>query len=388
MKTLLKRDTAGKTRFWKVKTNDNKIIVEHGVWPITEDSKIVKQVTVCKGKNIGKKNETTPEEQAKLEAKSKWVKRIERDDYHWDVEKAGKQLRPMLAHDYHKVGHRIKGFKKLLLQPKLDGLRVLAGRFKNIKGNEVFALTTRRGERHNVTHLNTDVEKLLSKVNKYLKKAYPGYKCLAIDGELYNHNMSLQTITSLARKKQDRTSEIEMWVFDLVIPNMSNYDRQKVIEKVLPRVKGNILPVQTIEVNLKDTFDEEVRKLIFKTHHDQFVKLGFEGLMVRSHIGHYDISQRSDSLMKYKVFFEEEFRIIDTWTDKNDLIMLKVEIEDGITCDVTPKRTHAERKQMLNEYLIGKWLTVKYQAKTEDGNLQFPVGLGIRKCDKDGSPLV
>ena len=61
----------------------------------------------------------------------------------------------------------------------------------------------------------------------------------------------------------------------------------------------------------------------------------------------------------------------------------------NVVVDVTPKRTHAERKQMLlePEKWIGQWVTVRYQTVTPDGSLQFPTGRGLRKCDELGEPL-
>ena len=90
------------------------------------DGKKQSKTTKTKSKNIGKSNETSPEEQAILEAKAKWVKQIEREDYNEVPENSGKQLRPMLALDYRKVPHRVN-WENACSQPKLDGLRLTAG---------------------------------------------------------------------------------------------------------------------------------------------------------------------------------------------------------------------------------------------------------------------
>ena len=66
MKTLYKKDSKGKVRQWDVSVSDSTITVSSGLL----DGKKTSQVTACKGKNIGKANETSPEEQALLEAQA------------------------------------------------------------------------------------------------------------------------------------------------------------------------------------------------------------------------------------------------------------------------------------------------------------------------------
>ena len=122
--TLYQRDSKGKERQWSVHTEGAEVVVQYGL----VGGKIAEKRTTSKAKNVGKANETTPEQQALLEAKSKWTKQIEREDYHEDIDKAGLQLRPMSARDYTKVGHQVDWDKgRWLLQPKLDGLRLVYG---------------------------------------------------------------------------------------------------------------------------------------------------------------------------------------------------------------------------------------------------------------------
>ena len=81
--------------------------------------------TVCVEKNIGKKNATSPQEQAIFEAKSMWQKRKDLG-YHEDIKDCDKRVyfAPMLAKDYDKEKKKIKF--PILSQPKLDGIRCIA----------------------------------------------------------------------------------------------------------------------------------------------------------------------------------------------------------------------------------------------------------------------
>ena len=75
MITLRKIDTKDKVRSWSIEINGNKYRTHYG----EEGGKIVTtEYTECQGKNIGKKNETSPEEQCKSEVESIITKQREK----------------------------------------------------------------------------------------------------------------------------------------------------------------------------------------------------------------------------------------------------------------------------------------------------------------------
>ena len=124
--TLYGKSKTGKTQVWQIE------VIKQGGGPAAagggetalirvtygyEDGKqVVNEKEITKGKNLGKKNETTPHEQALLEAQSTWEGKID-GGY---AEKLGnaqapsmatanavaahKTVSPMLAPDYHKQG--------------------------------------------------------------------------------------------------------------------------------------------------------------------------------------------------------------------------------------------------------------------------------------------
>lgn len=386
--TLYIRDSKGKERCWSVRTEGVDIIVSHGI----VGGKITEKRTTAKGKNIGKSNETTPEQQAVLEAQSKWNKQVDREDYHEDIEKAGLQLRPMLALDYTKVPHRVR-WDKTIGQPKLDGLRLTVGN-RFVPGGYVegeFEMLTRKGEVYHVPHLVNPCDVLLREVNKIV-----GGRCIALDGEVYIHGMPLQQIVSRARKyRKGQTEELEFHVFDLVIQGMTFGERFHILDKTLRELSLN-------QVRLVPKFvcnnEDDLQYL-----HGRFSEAGYEGAMLRHVDSQYAIGQRSPDLFKYKEFYDDEFQIIDVWEDKNGNAMFTMEARQGMklscgdhvvketyTFNCTPKRTHDERKEMLGkkEQYIGQWLTVKYQDLSDDLVPTFPVGLALRECDDNGNPIV
>ena len=70
--TLYKRTTTGATQSWEIEVDSNKFRTISGQ---LDGKKITNNWTVCDGKNIGKANATTGEEQALKEAEAKHQKK-------------------------------------------------------------------------------------------------------------------------------------------------------------------------------------------------------------------------------------------------------------------------------------------------------------------------
>ena len=86
----------------------------------------------CEAKNVGRSNETTPQEQAESESQAKWQKKLDKD-YALSPEEAKEKkfYAPMLAQKYddRKVGLEYP----LYSQPKLDGIRCIVQRKDSTK---------------------------------------------------------------------------------------------------------------------------------------------------------------------------------------------------------------------------------------------------------------
>lgn len=384
--TLYKLDSKGKQRQWEVGTDGDEVVVRHGA----TGGKITEKRITAKPKNTGKKNATTGAEQALLEAQSKWTKQVDREDYHYDIDLAGRQLRPMLALDYNKASHRVD-WQNAYAQPKLDGLRLVIGhRFEETLG-ECYELEmlTRKGEVYQVEHLRESAISLMRIINMILDEKNQGHELRALDGEAYLHGLKCNQINSRCKAyKKGLTEEIEFHLFDLVIPNMTFVERQVVLIRGLNTLGSeghNFKKVSTVDVH---------SEAHMKEYHGDWTQEGYEGAMIRHADSQYGIAQRSADLFKYKTFMDAEFKIVGMTEDISGNAMLTVQIDTegakGFSlCDVTPKRTHAFRKQMLLEPAkwIGQWITVKFQGYTEYGSLEFPVGMGLRECDDEGNPL-
>lgn len=395
---LYKHRGSAKPLFWAVSVNGSEIVVSHGVFGGVLQTK----KTTCSGKNIGSSNETTANEQAVLEARAKYKHQINREDYHPKIELSGLQTRPMLALDYNKDGRRVN-WADAVVQPKLDGLRLVCGSRIALGGPsrspsffdpaDRFELMTRKGESYNLPHLVNPAKELIKIINDL--DGVNG-RCLALDGEVYLHGVSLQKITSRARAYQEKlTDELEYHVFDLVIPYLSFEERN-----VALFVGIELLKERSKKLGLKDVsslkyvpcnyVDDEAA---MKRFHGEYMVAGFEGVMIRNLRGGYDVAKRSKNLFKYKEFKDKECLVIGINTDVNGNAMFTClwnHLDEGTKFDCTPKRTHIERKEIVSNAsdFIGRWVKVKYQALTDGGMPQFPVGLEMRECDENGQALV
>ena len=201
---IYKRGSKGEIRVWRMEVSGNKHRVVSGIL----DGKMVESGwTECSGKNLGKSNATTPEEQASTEAEAKYKKKLEQQ-YHRDVSDidTNSYVKPMLAVDYKKRSDKLEDGVVRYLQPKLDGIRCIS-RHESQK--------TRTGK---------DI-KTCSHIENDLKKVFAQYPSIVLDGELYNHELNddFNTITSLVRREKPTEEEakkardlIQYHVYDVV----------------------------------------------------------------------------------------------------------------------------------------------------------------------------
>ncbi|MFW3388099.1 UNVERIFIED_CONTAM: hypothetical protein RF648_19100, partial [Kocuria sp. CPCC 205274] len=199
------------------------------------------------------------------------------------------------------------------------------------------------------------------------------------DGELYIHGLPLQDIVSCVKKENVNTPRLEFHIFD--IPHGINQWSSRLAE--LNRAKSvNECKCLHFVPNKLCSNEEDARK-----HLQEWVELGFEGLMIRNEYGRYEFNHRSADLQKWKLMQDLEAKVVDLEEDKNGEAVCICELKNKIQFKCKMKGTHEQREYRNSKHLIGKWITVQYQALTKDGVPQFPVGLRIRECDSEGNPI-
>jgi DNA ligase-1 len=187
LNTLYKRATTGKIVEWSIEVDGNKFRTTTG---FTDGKKTTSAWTECAGKNTGKKNETTPEQQALVEATAIHCIRIKQGSFENinDIDNPT-FFEPMKA---RKLEDRIGKFKfPVFSQPKYDGVRCIV----NARG-----MWTREGK------------ELLSAIHIYddLIPFFEKDPDLILDGELYCGKLAndFNKIISLVRKKKPTAEDL------------------------------------------------------------------------------------------------------------------------------------------------------------------------------------
>ena len=359
---LFKENKNGKVQQWSVEVeNDKHRTIEGYV-----DGKLTtSEWTVCQSKNVGKKHETTPEQQALNEANSKATKKREQG-YYDDIEDCakGKQfIEPMLAHKFQDYGEKITSENETFCQPKLDGIRCIAtidGLFSRT-GKPILA----------APHIHESAKVILSS----------NPQIIALDGELYNHDLKhdFNKITSLVKKTkctekdfEDSEQMLQYHVYDAIVLDAPFADRLALIRRYdsFPY----IYIVDTMKVEDTESMD---------TTYARYLELGYEGQMIRIANSKYEFG-RTKSLLKRKEFQDEECLLLDVIEGNGNRSGMAGNVRcqhpNGNIFDANMRGGNEFYKELLinREHNIGKYVTVRYQNLTPDGNPRFPVMICFR----------
>lgn len=316
------------------------------------------------GKNIGKKNETSPYEQAVSEAQSTYNKKIDEQyklNYN-DPILVNEIPLPMLAHEFSKRGKSI--VYPCCVQPKLNGVRCLITRL-----TDRIRATSRGGKEYKA------IFKILEILNNKL--------CVhnMLDGELYSHNLTFQEIVCAIKNETEldiNLDKIEYWVYDYPVENVSFAARYEMLAAFTNLVNDPLIKlVPTYVVNNEEELMQK---------HLEFVNAGYEGTMIRNTLGLYTFKHRSVDLQKLKDFMDDEFEIIGGeegcgLAEGQCIFICQTAKEQPfkVRC-IGPNSVREEQWNHLKDY-IGKMLTVKYQAYSDIGIPIFPVGISIRNYE-------
>jgi len=359
MNKLYKRKASGQVRVWSVKASNGTVRVRYGI----EGGKITEKVTHCKPKNEGRSNETTVEQQAVLEAKALYTKKMDRECYVTDLSHSAPYIQPMLALDANKVGHRIAWDHNQYAQPKLDGVRGF-----HVAEN-VNSVQSRKGTLYNLPILYQQLEELRIRLDLPKDDMF-------IDGEVFKMGVPLGKINGAAKKYCELTDELEFHIFDLASNSGLVYEeRKKVLESVS---EENLKEWGLTKLAIVKSYS--LTEGVVQWYHDQFVINGYEGLMIRDGQSAYGFDERSDGLLKYKKFLEDEFEVIDINPDKDGQAIITYKAPprhhpDKPTFDSRPRGPNTYREYLVanKKKYIGNLGTVRYFALTEYGIPQFPV---------------
>ena len=260
-------------------------------------------------------------------------------------------LPPMLANVYQ--GHEALG-RSAWMQRKLNGLRCLITR----QDGELIAYSRRGKPLVHITEILEEADKFVSEGD-------------TIDGELYSHGASLQTINSWVKRRQSLTGKLQFIAYDQMSKDSFCDRHDELIDKVSPFEFKRVVVLPK-----KKYTDEQARSEFFKSVRDK----GFEGLMIRLDGSGYESNKRSNSLLKDKAVFDTEVIVKDiVLSDKGNPVCI---------CDykgkefrTSPPGSHGERNEAFVNRVkyIGTRLNIEYREMTDDGIPFHAVGINWRK---------
>lgn len=261
--------------------------------------------------------------------------------------------RPMLAQPLKRV--RNINYTDAVLQPKLNGHRCLITK----QDGELIAYTRQGKIIHTISHILEELS--------FLPEGE------TVDGELYTHGQSLQTISSWIKRDQPNNKKLRFVMYDTIRPE-SFIDRFSILRDYYTFILKN-LPNQFVDLLGYNAYvDEQETQSLFIS----IKQNGFEGLILRTNDRCYEAGIRSNSLIKIKQFLDGEYKVIAIWPSKNGWAVCTCEIPGkSITFDVSAPGTVTDKTFVLDhkDKFIGKQLTVAYSELTELGKPFNPVAL-------------
>lgn len=369
--TLYKRTSTGAVQQWTITVVGRTYFTESGqVGGAIKTSK----PTVCTGKNEGKANATTDEEQARVEAQAKYDKQL-KSKYKTDINQVDSItfISPTLASPLKK---RTKPLKfPAAIQIKYNGVCCII--------DKEYGSRTRTGEIfYNIRHINRE-----------LKAFFDTNPDVVLHGELYNYDKrenlnQLVELVAVTRKDKDITIPLMMdseaivqyYVYDGYVKGKENLPYHARIKYLHDLIKAAglqfVIPAPTTIV--KD--ESEVAAF-----YDTAVADKQEGAILRMLDMPY-VHKRTTDILKYKVSETAEFLAVGFLEGTGNWVGIAKKavmvLPNGKTFNCNMKGTQAFLREVFNNQhkYVNKFYITDFQNYSEYGIPQIAyTGLEERK---------
>jgi predicted DNA-binding WGR domain protein len=390
---LYKRNAQGKPIFWTIKDDNKQVIVQYGLVGTNGHTELL-------DKKLIKVNEVESRIKAKRKEGYKELKELH-DNAPENLN--GIDLMSYLNTYLPKYNTTSEGFVLPMLcktlkdnkpftkgnyfgQWKINGLRCIIGAIKI--SSDMFnpirlTYTSREGISWNLPWMDEIILPSLSKqlVEMMIEEG------VCLDGELYipahtvNELNSFVKNTSLPQHKQ-----LQFWCYDICIDNMSAIERSILRKQNIKRHVYSFGNAQE-HFNCKDqfivlpdtrvaNFDDAIRV------RDNFISLGFEGLVIRNYTSEYQYDKRNQAMMKFKKIHDGKFTIVDIVPEGVRTNLPKFILKNDINSECfecTINAPHNEQELVLKNksWYIGRQAFVEYRERS--GIKQVPFHAKIIK---------
>lgn len=367
---LYTRDSLGNVRVWYMEQDAGRYRTVSG---LVNGERVTSEWTSAKPKNVGKRNETSAEEQASSEVASRYKKqrKLAYFDDPAEIDQS-RFVEPMLAKlykDYHDEIDLDQG--EWLLQTKYNGMRCVATKD---------GLFTRKGEKYvSCPH-----------IEEALRPFFKAHPEAVLDGELFNDKFrqSLNEISKLVRKTVNITPEdlkrskelVHYYIYDGYGFGLDKehpyHERKQWIDSHVVGKYTHVAKVEDFHLKGKGDLDR---------HYQGLVDEGHEGAILR-HRGMKYEHKRSRNLLKVKPEDDDEGEILDiiegegNWSGTGKVIKLRWK---GKEFDATFKGTREEAAQFLKDRSkwVGRTVTFLYNGLTGLGTPNY-ARVDLKNCVK------
>jgi ATP-dependent DNA ligase len=356
LETIYKKTKTGATQEWTIEVVGNKYRTHSGQ---VGGAITTNEWTIVYGKNTGKLNETTDNEQCMKEAVAKRTKKLE-SGYFENIKHINKTqyFEPMLASKWEDSKDKIT--YPIFSQPKLDGIRCIVTKDGMFSRNGKAIISAPH-------------------IRESLSEVFEVYPDMVLDGELYADKFAndFNKIVSLVKKTKPTDADlkeskknIQYWIYDLPDNDIQFGDRCDRLHDLFGAFDSFSKHCIEVETTLCMSEDDVIDL------YEEYVDAGFEGQMLRTN-GKYE-NKRSKNLMKHKSFIDEEYTIKGIVEGEGNRTgtagYMVFETADGKPFKSNVKGTWEETAEMLKnkKQLIGKQATIKYFNLTPDGIPRFP----------------
>jgi hypothetical protein len=390
-KIYSKINSSNKTRFWYIyaylKSNNTKIGLTEDLIELSKFKKLEEEYSNLKmyiytkygltdgkitkteptiidiGKNINKSNETSIFTQSLIYMRNLYLKKL-KSGYNLEYNDINTNtIYPMALHVYEKNKKHIE--YPCYIQPKLDGVRVITQ-----YNNDTYKLLSRR--------LNEYIgfESIIDEI-KILLHDNPN---IILDGELYNHKLSLQEISGIVRNENlenNNKDNIKFYIFDIIDNTLSFQERYKILVDLFKNHNFKYLTLLETELVHNEKESNEL--------YEYYITNNYEGIIYKNKNALYESSnikeKRSYQFLKRKKQYDAEYKIIDFTSGEHgkdkDCIIFILETEDKKQFKAVPNMTLKERKHLyqkakenFNRLYKNKYATIKFD---EYSNEQVPL---------------
>lgn len=356
--TLYKLNKSGQIQQILIEAIGPKVITSWGIIGGKQQT----QEYVCTGRNIGRANATTPEQQAIIEAQAKYVDKV-KSGYSTDISAPITVQLPQKVKSYLDNKHLVKF--PAFTTPKLNGVN---GTYWLIDGQ--LSLTSRGGESY----------PLIPHLEEQIKQAMDFLQTDCLNGELYIHGEHLQDIQSAVKKPNKLSPKLQFHIFELPTINQP-YSAKSTLFGQLNATLGlsHVIGITPISVESHDD-----AAIWYNIH----MLSGFEGSVIYNSDAMYEFNVRSSSVLKYKGTLDLEVKLLSYNVDKNGHPVFNA-IYNGKEFKVKPKGTDKERKDIISNFesqYKDQWYNISYECFSKDGTPLKPVGNYLRNCNNLGEP--